>query len=170
MRRFVVASAPALTAMLLAGCGRGTSPAQTGPAEVSLNSCTLGKTTAAYGAWRGRLAIVVWTDTAGSAAGGSRTSSKGAAYHGRLAGGGRAVAWQCDTADGKAGPVSIDGAAYDLANGPLFLVTTRGGKTEVRQLQRDWSAVPATAEAIDGLAKEDPDVAAFLAAADPPGK
>jgi hypothetical protein len=70
------------------------------------------------------------------------------------------------TTDGKTGPVTINGVEHQLVNGPLFLVTTRNGKTEVNQLQRDFSKMVAGKESMNKLALEDKDVSQFIEAAD----
>ena len=79
---------------------------------------------------------------------------------------GRKVQWKCVTTDGKTGPVTINGVEHQLVNGPLFLVTTRNGKTEVNQLQRDFSKMVAGKESMNKLALEDKDVSQFIEAAD----
>jgi peptidyl-Lys metalloendopeptidase len=58
--------------------------------------------------------------------------------------------------------VWIGRASYDLAAGNLFIVTTSGGTTDVRQLDRDLSAVPLDHDGILAFAEKDPDLAALL--------
>jgi hypothetical protein len=85
-------------------------------------------------------------------------------YEGRLQGAdGRKVEWQCETADGKTGQMSINGSAYDLGKGPLVLVSTRGGQVQVRQVQRDLGHVKPDSDSLERLLRDDPDVGAFLA-------
>ena len=57
--------------------------------------------------------------------------------------------------------------SYDLANGSLFLASSKGNDVQVRQLKRELGMAP-EAEAFEGLAKDDPDVAGFVAAAGKP--
>jgi hypothetical protein len=66
------------------------------------------------------------------------------------------------TTDGRTGQVQIGRDSYDLSAGTLFIVTTRGGKTDVRQLKRDLSAVPLDQDGILAFAEKDPDLSAFL--------
>jgi hypothetical protein len=54
-----------------------------------------------------------------------------------------------------------------VANGPLFLVSAKGNDVQVRQLKRELG-MAAEAEPFEGLAKDDPDVAGFVAAAGRP--
>ncbi|HJZ58808.1 MAG TPA: hypothetical protein VKE74_27950 [Gemmataceae bacterium] len=56
----------------------------------------------------------------------------------------------------------MDGKDYDLAKGTLFLVRTKGGKTEVEQLSRDLSAVQPEPESCKTFAQKDPAVSQLL--------
>jgi hypothetical protein len=47
---------------------------------------------------------------------------------------GRAVAWACDTPDGRTGRVTIGAERFELEKGPVFLVNVRDGKTVVEQV------------------------------------
>jgi hypothetical protein len=73
--------------------------------------------------------------------------------------------------------ITINNIRYDLAAGKLFLVTTRGGQAQVRQLKRDLSGLRPDADSLisdhtrraalfEKMAKEDADVARFVAAAE----
>jgi hypothetical protein len=76
---------------------------------------------------------------------------------------GERVDWVCETTAGGRRRVIINGTGYDLADGPLFLVSVKDGA--VRQLRRDLSRVPPSAEGLRALAHGDPEVAAFVAGA-----
>jgi hypothetical protein len=62
--------------------------------------------------------------------------------------------------------ITINNIRYDLAAGRLFLVTTRGGQAQVRQLKRDISGLRSDWVVFEKFAKEDADVARFVAAAE----
>jgi hypothetical protein len=145
------------------GCGRLT-PSSTPAIGSGLTDCR--GLPVMYGRWGGGVAILVWSDTAaGRASAGSAGSPQGAQYNGRAdAPDGRKIEWRCETADGKTGPVTINGQQFDLAGGPLFLVTTKGGETHVQQLRRDLSKVEPTPGDLERLAA-DPEVSKFLAEA-----
>jgi hypothetical protein len=57
----------------------------------------------------------------------------------------------------------IDGQRYDLSQGNMLLVSTGEGGFQVEQLQRDFSTLELSNEAISALASNDPDVANFVA-------
>jgi len=100
-------------------------------------------TSASFGVLGDGIAIVVWSKVpARSGAGGSRSSSDRPQAQLHYSGlhsspDGRRIEWQCQTKDGVAGSVSINGQDYDLANGTLVLVTVGEEKTTVKQLKRD---------------------------------
>jgi hypothetical protein len=129
-----------------------------------------GKTSFLYFKAEGLLTMVIWADfEITSAEGGERGRLvRGAPPHVLDAlmrsADGRIVACQCRTRDGKTGRVIINNVSYDLAGGRLFLVSTRGGGTRVRQLQRDLDKVQATDRGVERLAKTDPEVARYVAA------
>ena len=75
------------------------------------------------------------------------------------------VTWEWATRDGRTGTVTINGAKYDPAAGRVFLVSTRGGQVQVRQVLRDLSEVQAEQESFLDLADSDPEIAQFVAAA-----
>jgi hypothetical protein len=73
------------------------------------------------------------------------------------------VEWRAETADGKTGVIAINKTEYDLADGRLFLVSTVGGKPQVRQLKRDSFGSQQGGEGLRILAKDDPEVRQFVA-------
>src|SRR5262245_4731510 len=121
----------------LAGCGGKVHDVAAGS-----GSFAYGRTTVTYGTWGDGTAVLVWSDTDGPGGGVANSSPEGARYRGRArASDDRLVEWECSTTDGKTGPVTINGETYELSSGPLFLVTTRGGKTEVQQLHRSLANI-----------------------------
>ncbi len=58
--------------------------------------------------------------------------------------------------------VSIDGAKYDLSKGSLFLMKTKGGETQVRQLRTDVPDAGPGLESFEAFAESDPDVRKFV--------
>jgi hypothetical protein len=115
--------------------------------------------------------VVVWSNFKGKQdVTGSDSSSESTTVHAQgncRSTGGASVVWRWETADGKSGAVTVNGVSYDLANGPLFLVSAKGNDVQVRQLKRELGMAP-EAEAFEGLAKDDPDVGGFVAAAGKP--
>lgn len=148
----------------LAGCGHRPVPPQR-PANTDTGGYSIGGTGARYGFWDGKLAVVVWFDTDDSSQGFGGEGPT-AAYMGLFAPpNGRRFHWSCRTSDGKTGTVVIDNQQFALAKGALFLVSTDGGKTGVQQLSRDLVPFNPDKEGLERLAKEDPDVARFVAEA-----
>src|SRR5262249_46814913 len=124
------------------------------------------KAQASFGIWKeGGLAFLILTDFVGSSR--DRGSGKGVGpekYEGQQkARDGRKVEYQCETADGKTGTMTINGSSYELAKGSMFLVSTRGGKVEVRQVKRDLLKVALDQESVEKLLRGNADVASFFA-------
>jgi hypothetical protein len=152
-----------------AGC-TGSKGTPAGP-RVGTGTALVGATTAQFATVDGRVAVVVWSDfQSPQGVVGSDSSSTSATVHAQgscRSAGGASVAWRWETSDGKGGAVTVNGVSYDLADGPLFLVSAKGNDVRVRQLKRELG-MPAEAAPFEGLAKEDPDVAGFVAAAGKP--
>jgi hypothetical protein len=130
---------------------------QTVNAEAGLRSAQ-----AIYGVWGDGWAFVILTDevTPGSqAAGGSRRAN----YNGQLhAAGSRNVDWRCETGDGTNGSMEINGMKYDLAQGNLFLVATKTGKVNVRQIQRKFPTTESKEENLKSLISSEPQLGSFF--------
>lgn len=86
-------------------------------------------------------------------------------FHEKLSFDGRRLAWECETVRGKVGQVTIEGAEFDPAAGTLFLVSTKGGQIQTRQLKRDWSGLRPDEASFAKVAKEDPHIVRFVAEA-----
>jgi hypothetical protein len=119
--------------------------------------------------WEEGLEVMIWHDVTGSAmahSAGSTEDRVNVEQGSARSADGRSLEWELQTTDGRTGQLEIGGGRYEVAGGSLFLVTTRGGKTEVRQLDRDLSAVPLDNEGILAFAANDSDLAAFLTSTD----
>lgn len=117
--------------------------------------------------WQEGLEVLIWHDVAGSSMAHSTGSTEDPIYAERgwaRSADGRTFEWEIETTDGKTGQARIGGTSYDLAAGTLFIVTTSGGRTEVRKLDRDLSSVPLDHDGILAYADSDPDLAAFMSA------
>jgi hypothetical protein len=74
---------------------------------------------------------------------------------------GRKVAWKCEAKDEKTLTVTINGETKDAKDGGLILISTVGGKTRIRQLQRDLSGLDPDI-AWRGRMSADPDIVNFF--------
>lgn len=72
---------------------------------------------------------------------------------------GRRVDCRCATKDGHAGVVTINGQAFDLDQGALFLVSTISGNATIRQLKREMPKLDG--EDFRNLAKNDQEIRDF---------
>jgi len=84
---------------------------------------------------------------------------------------GKRIEWEWNSPRDKGGDFQLDGTAYDLSNGSLFLVSTKGGQVRVNQLDADLSSFPTQRRgnmqvAFKDWAKGEPKVAQFLADAE----
>ena len=118
--------------------------------------------------WRDGTSVMMWFDAQQLTGGGSGSSGE-ATY--RQTGSvtnsdGRRVEWRVETTNATLITIEIDGTQYDLAQGTLFLVKTRGGETQVQQLKRDLTTMKATREGCVALAETDTDVKDFVREAD----
>jgi hypothetical protein len=140
--------------------------------KVGAGSTFIGATTAQFATVDGRVALVIWFNFKGKQeAMGSDSSSASDTVHCQgncRSADGANVVWQWATSDGKSGDVTANGVSYDLANGPLFLVSAKGKVVQVHQLKRELGMPSDVPNPLEVLAKDDPDVAAFVAAAGKP--
>ena len=152
---FVVLQATAVVA-----CGGPSSPPG---AHKALGTCDQGGYL--FLRWPEGLEVLIWHDLTGEAASRSTGFVSGHFFIERgsvHAAGGQSLAWEVQTTDGTSGEAQIGDVRYHLVAGTLFLVTTRGGATEVRQLSRDLSSVPLDHDGIVAFARKDTDLAAFI--------
>lgn len=132
--------------LLLLGmlCQLGCSPAPQGtgravpPTEITAGATgEIENTYATYGQVEGGLAVVVWSDLEAvrSSSGTTSDEAEFLASHGDASG--REIRWQSLVTSDRAGRVTINGQAFDLAEGRLFLATVASGKPIVKQLKYD---------------------------------
>jgi hypothetical protein len=128
-------------------------------------SATVNGRQAEYVVANGKLLLVMWFVTSpdghGSGVSVSATAAKTVVKGTFEPTGGQRIDWTCTTSDLKTGTVTINGTNYQLADGGLFLITP-GDPTEVVQLRRDLSAVEGSQQGLEKLARDDPEVAAFV--------
>ena len=149
-----------LVTAAVAACGRSSTPPG---ASKAMGSAERGGYL--FLRWQEGLEVMLWHDLTGEGTGHSAGSATGRQYIERgsaRSADGRGLTWELQTVDGTTGESQISGTRYDLAAGNLFLVTTQGGTTAVRQLHRDLSAVPLDHDGILAFARNDPELSAFL--------
>ena len=148
---------------LVASSGCGPRALPLGPAGVVT---TVGGASVIFYQWKGGPAVMIFSDVQGghSSAGGGTAGSLYKEQGFESSPDGRRFEWQMETTDGRNIQFRLDGKEYDLSKGTLFLVKTKGGKTEVEQLSRDLSAVSPDANGCKDFAQKDPAVSQFLGA------
>ena len=152
----------ALIAALVISC----TPKSTPPGASTIYG-GVGNTSYSYNYWQEGLAILFWHDFVQGAEGCSGSGSTEDPVY-RLecdveSGDGHAFSWQVHTTDGVTADMWIDDQIVDLAQGNMFLVHMGESSPEIQQLQRDFSALEPTNEAVAALATTDPDIANFVA-------
>ena len=75
---------------------------------------------------------------------------------------GRSLDWVVHTTDGITAEMWINGQSIDLSQGNMFLIRIQDGEADIVQLERDLSGIGSDNAAIEALAVDDPDVAAFV--------
>ena len=114
----------------------------------------------------GRISLLIWSDAVRNAG----TRAESALLWSRVEGffssaDGQRIDWAWKAPREKGGDFRLNGTPYDLANGTLFLVSTRGGEVRVTQLDVDLSKVQADKQGFEDFAKGQPRVAQFIAEA-----
>jgi len=164
----------------LCGCARPTTPAPasstTRMPSAGTGAYRVGRTVATCAIWSPadrpadplarQILFVVWADVP-DAQSGSGIDGKHAIYSAffQPPGGGR-VGWEAEMPHGADVSLTINETKYDLAAGKLFLLNIRAGQTQVRQLERDVSQFRLDTGYFQKLAREDEDIARFVAAAE----
>ncbi len=150
-----------LVVLALSGCTTSTPPgASTAGGEVGEGAYT-------FMQWKEGLTILIWDDIRGTHSNHGSGSSSDPVF--RQSGqaespDGRSYSYQVETEDGVTAKFTIDGREFDLSQGTLFLVKTRGSETVVQQISRDLPEISSTDadEAFREMAHSDPDVAALI--------
>src|SRR5262249_61656286 len=101
-------------------------------------------------------------DTEGGGGGLSSSSSVLTAHAWLRTKDGRTVDWWCQTSDGMTGQVRINGQQFNLEDGALFLVSTRGGQVQIEQHKRYLLEMAPEDKNLKRFTKEDPEVKRFL--------
>ncbi len=152
-----------LVILVLSGCTRSTPPG------ASTTGGVVGEGAYTFMQWNEGLTILIWDDITGSHSNHGSGSSSDPVF--RQSGqaespDGRNYSYQVETEDGVTARFTIDGKEFDLSQGTLFLVKTRGADTVVQQLSRDISGISSTDAAFRKMAQSDPDVAALISSAE----
>ncbi len=151
---------------LIAGFLISCSPNSTPPGANSIGGVVDGAAYS-YHYWEEGLAILIWHDLSYGGEGCSGTGSTEDPVY-RLecdvnSTDGRGFNWKAHTSDGVTADMWIEDQSFDLSKGTMFLVSTEDDGFQVEQLQRDFSELEASVEAISALAAGNPDVADFIA-------
>lgn len=108
----------------------------------------------------GKTAALVWFDSLLDLREAGNSSATTHVFQGKFPlPDGRKGEWRCEIqdSDGKTGELTIDGKAYDLAEGSLFLVSTGAEGPQVTQLKREVSGVRSAGGGLEELYR-DPEV------------
>jgi hypothetical protein len=125
----------------------------------------------AYGTWEDRVVFAVWIDFDRVRTGGDHFNEINEQPEKRYAGesvdlDGRKITFECKTADGAAGAITVNGKSFDLTEGWLILASPARG--ELKQLKPErLSANPESPQALPAAfeqLKAHPDVQAFFSA------
>jgi hypothetical protein len=132
---------------------------------------SMGETNVSYFHSGDRIVLLIWHDAPGPAGSGGESSLFASSANGFFTSAdGNRIDWEWKAPKERGGDFQINGKPLDLANGTLLLVSTKGGQVNVTQLDVDLSKVQAkssaeTRKAIEGIAKNEPRVAKFIAEA-----
>jgi len=114
----------------------------------------------------GRISLLIWSDLPDKAGSSSEGGLFGSTAEGFFSSAdGRRVDWKWKAPREKGGDFQINGTPHDLANGTLFLVSTKGGQIQVTQLEVDLSKVHSDKQGFEAFANAQPKVAKFIAEA-----
>lgn len=120
-----------------------------------------------YHYWEEGLAILLWYDFTGGGEGCTGSGSTEDPVY-RLEcdvenADGQTFSWKVHTSDGVTADMWINDQPVDLSEGTMFLASSGEDGLHFQQLQRNFSELEPTNEAISALASSDPDVAEFIA-------
>jgi hypothetical protein len=131
---------------------------------------SMGGTNVSYVSSGDRIVLLIWNDTSGPS--GSETESVFLTSNTKgffTSAAGKRISWEWKAPKERGGDFQIDGNRFDLADGTLLLVSTKD-QVRVTQLDVDLSKVRVTSSdetraAFEGIAKNEPRVAKFIAEA-----
>ena len=149
-----------LALMSLGACARDQTPSTGGAGWTRIGETFIGLVK-----WGEGTAFLIYCDCDSEGGSGPRSSSSshGAAAHAWIRStDGRTVDWWCQTSDGINGEVRINGRKFKLEDGALFLVSTRGGQTQIEQYKRNLLEMVPDDKKLEGFTKEDPAVKQFI--------
>ena len=109
------------------------------------------------------ISFVVWSDLPNANFVHGRSKVDRASYRADHRGkDGRCVEFQCAIRDGKVTPIRIAHCNFDLANGSLFLVSTKQTPPLIAQLDVDVQDFPIDREGLKKLSSVHPDIREFF--------
>ena len=115
--------------------------------------------------WKEGLSITIVDDSQGGHQNSGSGSTEDPVWRGRgsiSSQDGQEIAWRVETRDGKTAAFFIDQQSYDLTQGTLFLIKTRGGSPEIAQHQSQQSGTCSDHESCQQLLEADPAVLQFI--------
>ncbi len=124
----------------LSGCGVRTTP----PGPTSLGTSVPGMTIT-FLRWKQGLTVLFVDDVKGGHGSAGSGSTDDTMHTSTVsAGDPDSGGYKCllETKDGISAICRINGKEYDLANGTLFVIKSKGEQVEVRQLKRDLTKIP----------------------------
>jgi hypothetical protein len=111
-----------------------------------------------------RIGLVIWSDMDGTRGSTGESGLFQSNYQGFASSpDGRRIDWEWKSSDKKGGAFQINGTAYDLGQGKLFLVSTKGGPVRVTQVNVNLANVTPDPQRFAALAKSEPKIAEFIA-------
>ena len=147
------------------GCGSKTITGKAPPPQDGSLCAAIGSGTMTLNRWSEKLTVLICVDVQGS------TSTKGS-FSGPpsvrksegsvTAKDGRKLEWRLEEKEGQKITCSVNDKEFDLDKGNLFLVKTKGGKTEIEQISQDLSAVKPDIESFKDFARKNPAISKLL--------
>lgn len=155
-----------LACLAALGCLRAVAPSTPPPAPVGVQG-GMADGGFFFVQWKEGLAVLVVDDIAG---GGNRSygghSSSSNPFHTSTgsvtSNDGRRYAWELKSRDGQTADFRLEGVGYDLAQGTVLVVRTKGGKAKVVQLTRDLSGLSPDTASCQAFIEKDAEMMKLL--------